>query len=99
MFMICSKIVNGICNYLIECDYLEVEMLMLQVILGGVMVKLFVIYYNVLDIDMYLCIVLELYFKCLVVGGFECVFEINCNFCNEGLLMCYNLEFIMFEFY
>lgn len=78
---------------------MEVEMLMMYVIFGGVSVCLFIMYYNVFDMLMYLCIVFELYLKCLVVGGFDCVFEINCNFCNEGFFLCYNLEFIMMEFY
>lgn len=99
IFKVCLQIFFGICQFMVNCGFMEVEMLMMQVISGGVVVCLFIIYYNVLDFDMYLCIVLELYFKCLVVGGFECVFEINCNFCNEGIFVCYNLEFIMMEFY
>lgn len=66
---------------------------------GGVVVCLFIIYYNVLDMDLYLCIVLELYLKCLIVGGMEKVYEIGCVFCNEGIDIIYNLEFIMLEVY
>lgn len=99
IFCVCFQVIVYICCFFSECGFFEVEILMLQIIFGGVVVKLFEIYYNVLDMVMFLCIVLELYFKCLVVGGFEKVFEINCNFCNEGVLIWYNFEFIMFEFY
>jgi len=98
-FMIRSKIVNGIRNYLTERDYLEVETPMLQVIPGGATAKPFVTHHNALDIDMYLRIAPELYLKRLVVGGFERVFEINRNFRNEGLSTRHNPEFTMLEFY
>lgn len=62
-------------------------------------VWLFVIYYNVLNIDFYLWIVLELYLKCLIVGGMEKVYEIGWVFCNEGMDCEYNFEFIMMEIY
>ena len=98
-FMIRSKIVNGIRNYLTERDYLEVETPMLQVIPGGATARPFVTHHNALDIDMYLRIAPELYLKRLVVGGFDRVFEINRNFRNEGLSTRHNPEFTMIEFY
>ncbi len=98
-FMIRSKIVNGIRNYLTQRDFLEVETPMLQVIPGGATAKPFVTHHNALDIDMYLRIAPELYLKRLVVGGFERVFEINRNFRNEGLSTRHNPEFTMLEFY
>jgi len=98
-FMIRSKIVNGIRNYLTKRDYLEVETPMLQVIPGGATAKPFVTHHNALDIDMYLRIAPELYLKRLVVGGFERVFEINRNFRNEGVSTRHNPEFTMLEFY
>lgn len=74
-------------------------MLVLYNEVGGVVVCLFIIYYNVLDIDLYLCIVLEFYLKWLIVGGMEKVYEIGCVFCNEGIDIMYNLEFMMLEVY
>ena len=56
-------------------------------------------HHNALDIDMYLRIALELYLKRVVVGGFEQVFEINRNFCNESLSSRRNPKFTMIEFY
>lgn len=98
-FVVRSKIVNGIRNYLTSRKYIEVETPMLQVIPGGASAKPFVTHHNSLDIDMYLRIAPELYLKRLVVGGFERVFEINRNFRNEGLSTRHNPEFTMLEFY
>jgi lysyl-tRNA synthetase class 2 len=98
-FMIRSKIVTGIRNFLSERKFMEVETPMLQVIPGGATAKPFNTHHNALDIDMYLRIAPELYLKRLVVGGFERVFEINRNFRNEGLSTRHNPEFTMLEFY
>ena len=98
-FLIRSKIVSGIRNFLTKRDFMEVETPMLQVIPGGATAKPFKTHHNALDIDMYLRIAPELYLKRLVVGGFERVFEINRNFRNEGLSTRHNPEFTMLEFY
>lgn len=98
-FMVRSKIVNAIRQFLTERDYMEVETPMLQVIPGGATAKPFITFHNAMDIDMYLRIAPELYLKRLVVGGFERVFEINRNFRNEGLSTRHNPEFTMLEFY
>lgn len=98
-FVVRSKIVNGIRNYLSQRDFIEVETPMLQVIPGGATARPFVTHHNALDIDMFLRIAPELYLKRLVVGGFERVFEINRNFRNEGLSTRHNPEFTMLEFY
>lgn len=98
-FKIRSKVVEGIRNFLVSRDFMEVETPMLQVIPGGATAKPFMTHHNALDIDMYLRIAPELYLKRLVVGGFERVFEINRNFRNEGLSTRHNPEFTMIEFY
>ena len=98
-FKMRSKIVDGIRNFLVARDFMEVETPMLQVIPGGATAKPFQTYHNALDVDMYLRIAPELYLKRLVVGGFERVFEINRNFRNEGLSSRHNPEFTMIEFY
>ncbi|WP_067521369.1 lysine--tRNA ligase [Endozoicomonas ascidiicola] len=99
IFRIRSKIIQGIRNYFLDQDFMEVETPMLQVIPGGATARPFVTHHNALDIDMYLRIAPELYLKRLVVGGFERVFEINRNFRNEGLSTRHNPEFTMIEFY
>jgi lysyl-tRNA synthetase, class II len=98
-FLIRSKVVGYIRNFLIERNFLEVETPMMQVIPGGATARPFTTHHNALDMDMFLRIAPELYLKRLVVGGFERVFEINRNFRNEGLSTRHNPEFTMLEFY
>ncbi|AEG01652.1 lysine--tRNA ligase [Methylomonas methanica] len=98
-FLMRSKIVNYIRDFLTHRDFLEVETPMMQVIPGGATARPFTTFHNALDMDLYLRIAPELYLKRLVVGGFERVFEINRNFRNEGLSTRHNPEFTMLEFY
>jgi len=98
-FVMRSKIVNYIREFLVQRDFLEVETPMMQVIPGGATARPFTTFHNALDMDLYLRIAPELYLKRLVVGGFERVFEINRNFRNEGLSTRHNPEFTMLEFY
>lgn len=99
LFLVRSKIIEGIRKYLSDRDFMEVETPMLQVIPGGASARPFITKHNAMDMDMYLRIAPELYLKRLVVGGFERVFEINRNFRNEGLSTRHNPEFTMIEFY
>lgn len=98
-FMIRTRIVQSIRDFLTTRDFLEVETPMMQAIPGGATAKPFTTYHNALDMELYLRIAPELYLKRLVVGGFERVFEINRNFRNEGLSTRHNPEFTMIEFY
>ncbi len=98
-FLMRSKIVAYIRDFLLKRDYLEVETPMMQAIPGGATARPFETYHNALDMGLYLRIAPELYLKRLVVGGFERVFEINRNFRNEGLSTRHNPEFTMLEFY
>lgn len=98
-FQIRSKVVQGVRDFLLNKDFLEVETPMMHVIPGGALARPFETYHNVLDMPLYLRIAPELYLKRLVVGGFEQVFEINRNFRNEGLSTRHNPEFTMVEFY
>ncbi len=98
-FIIRSKVIQFIRNYLNGNNFLEVETPMLQTIPGGATARPFITHHNALDMDMYLRIAPELYLKRLVVGGFERVYEINRNFRNEGLSTRHNPEFTMLEFY
>ena len=94
-----SKIIQGIRDYFLKQNFMEVEIPMLQVILGGATARPFVTHHNVLDIDMYPRIAPKLYLKRVIVGGFERVFEINWNFRNMGLSKHCNSELTMIEFY
>jgi Lysyl-tRNA synthetase (class II) len=98
-FVVRSKVVQFIRQYLNGRDFLEVETPMLQTIPGGATARPFITHHNALSMDMYLRIAPELYLKRLVVGGFERVYEINRNFRNEGLSTRHNPEFTMLEFY
>lgn len=98
-FLIRTRIVDGIRQFLKERDFLEVETPMMQVLPGGAAARPFKTFHNVLEMPLYLRIAPELYLKRLVVGGFERVFEINRNFRNEGLSTRHNPEFTMLEFY
>lgn len=98
-FIICFKIIIYIRSFLDELGFLEIEIFMMNIILGGVVVKFFIIYYNELDMNLYMRIVLEFYYKMFVVGGIDWVYEIGCQFWNEGIDLMYNFEFIICEFY
>ena len=98
-FIIRTKIIEKIRQFLTARDFLEVETPMMQVLPGGAAAKPFATHHNALDMPLYLRIAPELYLKRLVVGGFERVFEINRNFRNEGLSTQHNPEFTMLEFY
>jgi len=99
VFLLRSRIVEKIRQFLVERSFIEVETPMLQAIPGGATARPFVTHHNALDMEMFLRIAPELYLKRLVVGGFERVFEINRNFRNEGLSTRHNPEFTMLEFY
>jgi lysyl-tRNA synthetase, class II len=98
-FILRSKIISGIRDFLTERGYLEVETPMMQSIPGGAAARPFITHHNALDIDLYLRIAPELYLKRLLVGGFEKVFELNRNFRNEGIDTKHNPEFTMLELY
>lgn len=98
-FILRTRIIDVIRDFLKQRGFLEVETPMMQVLPGGAAAKPFVTHHHALDIPLYLRIAPELYLKRLVVGGFERVFEINRNFRNEGLSTRHNPEFTMLEFY
>src|SRR3990167_8478388 len=98
-FLMRSKIIDIIRQFLKARDFLEVETPMMQVLAGGAAARPFVTHHHALDMPLYLRVAPELYLKRLVVGGFDRVFEINRNFRNEGLSTQHNPEFTMLEFY
>ena len=98
-FVVRSKIVQAMREFMVRHGYLEVETPMMHPIPGGAAARPFKTHHNALDMELYLRIAPELYLKRLVVGGFERVFEINRNFRNEGISVRHNPEFTMMEFY
>ena len=99
VFILRSKIIKAIREFLDNHGFLEVETPMMQPIPGGANARPFKTHHNALGIDLYLRIAPELYLKRLIVGGFNRVYEINRNFRNEGISIKHNPEFTMLEFY
>lgn len=98
-FIIRSKILNIIRNFMNHNKFIEVETPMMQNIPGGANAKPFITHHNSLNINMYLRISPELYLKRLIIGGFTKIYEINRNFRNEGISKKHNPEFTMMELY
>ena len=99
LFIMRSKVVSAIRNWLDGRGFLEVETPILQRLYGGALARPFVTHYNELDRDMYLRIADELYLKRLIVGGLERVYEIGKDFRNEGFSRKHQPEFTMLEWY
>ena len=98
-FIMRSKILTAIRNYLDSRGYLEVETPILNTIPGGAAARPFITHHNALDMDMYLRIATELHLKRLVVGGMEKVYEMGRQFRNEGMDIKHNPEFTSIEIY
>jgi lysyl-tRNA synthetase class 2 len=99
LFIMRSKVVSAVRNWLDNRGFLEVETPILQRLYGGALARPFVTHYNELDRDMYLRIADELYLKRLIVGGLEKVYEIGKDFRNEGFSRKHQPEFTMLEWY
>ncbi|MFQ5828240.1 MAG: lysine--tRNA ligase [Candidatus Methylomirabilia bacterium] len=98
-FLLKSRLIRSMREFLDARGFLEVETPMMQPIPGGAAARPFVTHHNALNVDLYLRVAPELYLKRLVVGGFDRVYEINRNFRNEGVSTQHNPEFTMLEFY
>jgi lysyl-tRNA synthetase class 2 len=99
LFIMRSKVVSAVRNWLDNRGFLEVETPILQRLYGGALARPFVTHYNELDRDFYLRIADELYLKRLIVGGLERVYEIGKDFRNEGFSRKHQPEFTMLEWY
>lgn len=99
VFLVRSKIIKAIRDFLDNKGFLEVETPMMHNIPGGAAGRPFKTYHNEYDLDLYLRIAPELYLKRLLVGGLEKVYEINRSFRNEGVSTRHNPEFTMLEVY
>src|SRR5699024_5258371 len=82
-FVLRSKIIQEMRNYLNNQGFLEVETPMLHGIPGGAAARPFITHHNALDVDLYMRIAIELHLKRLMVGGLEKVYEIGRVFRNE----------------
>ncbi len=98
-FILRSKAIKAIRDYLDSLDFLEVETPILHSIPGGAAARPFVTHHNALDMKLYNRISLELHLKRLLVGGLERVYEIGRVFRNEGISTRHNPEFTLLELY
>jgi len=98
-FVLRSKIISSIRDWLNKDGYLEVETPILQTIYGGAMACPFDTRLNTLKLKLYLRIAPELYLKRLLIGGFEKIYEIGKCFRNEGVDREHNPEFTILELY
>lgn len=98
-FILRSKIIKSMRNYLDSQGFLEVETPMMHSIAGGATARPFVTHHNALDMTLYMRIAIELHLKRLIVGGLEKVYEIGRVFRNEGISTRHNPEFTMIELY
>ena len=98
-FVIRSKFIKFMRNYLDSRNYIEVETPVLNTIAGGASARPFITHHNTLDIDMYMRIATELPLKRLIIGGMDRVYEIGRIFRNEGMDPKHNPEFTSVELY
>ena len=98
-FVLRSKIIRCLREFLDNRGFIEVETPVLNTIAGGATARPFVTHHNTLDIDMFMRIAPELYLKRLIVGGFEKVYEVGRLFRNEGMDTRHNPEFTTVELY
>ena len=98
-FIIRSKFIKFMRQYLDNMNYIEVETPVLNTIAGGAAARPFITHHNTLDIDMYMRIATELPLKRLIVGGMDRVYEIGRIFRNEGMDPKHNPEFTTVELY
>ncbi len=99
VFIMRTRLVDSMRDFLNKQRYLEVETPVLQPLYGGATARPFTTYHNTLDMTLYLRIANELYLKRLIVGGFEGVYEFSKDFRNEGMSRFHNPEFTQMELY
>ncbi len=99
LFLLRSKLIREIRNFLDDNGYIEIETPILNNKASGALAKPFITHHNALDIDLYLRIAPETYLKRAIVGGFTKVFEIARCFRNEGIDQTHLQDFTMMEGY
>ncbi len=98
-FIIRSRFIKFLRDYLDNMGYIEVETPVLNTIAGGAAARPFITHHNTLDLDMYMRIATELPLKRLIVGGMDRVYEVGRIFRNEGMDPKHNPEFTTVEMY
>jgi len=98
-FILRSKIITAIREYMNNNGFLEVDTPVLQSHSTNSDSRPFKTHHNTLDIDMFLRVETELALKRLIVGGLERVYEMGRIFRNEGMSNKHNPEFTSIELY
>ena len=98
-FLLRSKLIKLMREFLDNNNFLEVETPVLQNTASGATARPFVTHHNSLDMDVYLRISPELTLKKLIIGGFTNVYEIARDFRNEGMDANHLQDFTMVEGY
>lgn len=99
LFVKKNKFWSSMRRYLVDNDFLEVEMPILEATPGGAEAEPFTTHHNALDRDFFLRISLELPLKKMLVAGYEKVFEIGRIFRNEGISTTHLQDYTQMEFY
>ncbi len=98
-FIIRSKILKYMREFLDDRGYIEFETPVLQEVYGGANAEPFITKHNALNENRFLRISDELYLKRLIIGGFEKVYEVSKDFRNEDIDSTHNPEFTQIECY
>lgn len=99
VFVLRTRIIQLVREFLNRNGFLEVETPILQPLYGGASARPFKTHHNTLNMPMYMRIADELYLKRLIVGGYDKVWELCKDFRNEGMDRMHNPEFTMIELY
>jgi lysyl-tRNA synthetase class 2 len=94
-----NKFWSSMRKFLVDRNFLEVEMPVLEAVPGGAEAEPFLTHHNALNRDFYLRISLELPLKKMLVAGYEKVFEIGRIFRNEGISTEHLQDYTQMEFY
>lgn len=98
-FLLRSKFVRFLREFLDMNGFIEVETPALQNTASGATAKPFIAHHNAHDMDVFLRISPELTLKKLIVGGFVNIYEVARDFRNEGIDANHLQDFTMVEGY
>ena len=98
-FLLRSKFVRLLREFLDNHGFIEVETPALQNTASGATAKPFIAHHNAHDMDVFLRISPELTLKKLIIGGFNNIYEVARDFRNEGIDSNHLQDFTMVEGY
>ena len=98
-FLLRSKFVKLLREFLDNNGFIEVETPALQNTASGATAKPFVAHHNAHNMDVFLRISPELTLKKLIIGGFNNIYEVARDFRNEGIDANHLQDFTMVEGY